>query len=203
LESTKNHWRVTKMPRSTSPLEPDAGQPLSPVSDGDARNSLQQKDGHFDRSGEHRSSFRRPGEGPALQELLRWLARSLAVMAVMSSVALLCVGATPLLDRLPTFIARASVQGWAVVKSLPLSALPLLLAGSSYLLLQAILRPRPLELLKRVMLAVAFLLWGVVQLMPASSLATELGNVVIALYVIDLGLIIWTDLQKNEPEFAR
>ena len=138
-----------------------------------------------------------------MQELLRWLARSLAVMAVLSSVALLCAGATPLLTSLPAYITKASLQGWAVVKSLPLSALPLLLAGCSYLLLQAILRPSPLELLKRVMLAIAFLLWGIVQLMPAGDLATELGNLVIALYVIDLGLIIWTELQKNEPEFVR
>ena len=52
------------------------------------------------------------------------------------------------------------------------------------------------------MLGIAFLLWGVVQLMPVSDLATELGNVVIALYVIDLGLIIWTDLEKNRPRLA-
>ena len=49
------------------------------------------------------------------------------------------------------------------------------------------MRPRPLELFKRVMLAAAFLLWGIVQLMPAGNLASELGNLVIALYVIDLG----------------
>ena len=64
------------------------------------------------------------------------------------------------------------------------------------------MRPRPLELLKRVMLAAAFLLWGIVQLMPAGNLASELGNLVIALYVIDLGLIIWTDLEKNRPQLA-
>jgi hypothetical protein len=68
--------------------------------------------------------------------------------------------------------------------------------------LQAIVRPRPLELLKRVMLAAAFLLWGIVQLMAAGNLASELGNLVIALYVIDLGLIIWTDLEKNRPRLA-
>ena len=38
--------------------------------------------------------------------------------------------------------------------------------------------------------------------MPASNLAAELGNVVIALYVVDLGLIIWTDLQRNQPRLA-
>jgi len=121
----------------------------------------------------------------------------------LSSFALLCVGATPLLTSMPAYLAKAAFRGWTVVKSLPLSALPLLLAGSSYVVLQAILRPRPLELLKRLMLGIAFLLWGVVQLMPASNLAAELGNVVIALYVLDLGLIIWTDLQKNQPRLVR
>lgn len=190
------------MPRTTSSLRFDAEQAGPPVGDQDPRRVPDEKDRRFERIDGHRSSFRRPGEGPPLQELLRWLARSLAVMAVMSSVALLCVGATPLLTSLPTYVAKESHRAWAMVKSLPLSALPLLLAGSSYLLLQTILRPRPLELLKRVMLAIAFLLWGIVQLMHASDLATELGNVVIALYVVDLGLIIWTDLQRNEPKFA-
>jgi hypothetical protein len=148
------------------------------------------------------SSFKRPGEGSALEELLRWLARSLAVMALLSSFALLCVGATPMLSSLPTYVAKAVFRGWALAKNMPLSALPLLLAGSSYLVLQAILRPRPLELLKRLMLGTAFLLWGVVQLMPASNLTAELGNVVIALYVVDLGLIIRTDLEKNQPQMA-
>ena len=191
------------MSQSTSSLRFGAQQAGAPVRDGDTPKILEQKEGHFEPNAEQRSSFRRPGEGPPLEELLRWLARSLAVMAVLSSVALLCVGATPFLTRLSAYIANASFQGWALVKNLPLSALPLLLAGSSYLLLQAILRPRPLELLKRVMLAIAFLLWGIVQLMPASGLATELGNVVIALYVLDLGLIIWTELQKDQPGFVR
>jgi hypothetical protein len=96
----------------------------------------------------------------------------------------------------------AAVRGWRSVKELPISGLPLLLAGSSYLVLQAILRPRPLELVKRVMLGIAFLLWGIVQIMHASDLAIELGNLVIALYVVDLGLIVWTDLQKDRPRLV-
>ena len=39
--------------------------------------------------------------------------------------------------------------------------------------------------------------------MPASNLAAELGNVVIALYVVDLGFIVWSELQKNAPEPVR
>jgi hypothetical protein len=107
------------------------------------------------------------------------------------------------MSSLPAYIAKAALRGWALVKNVPLSAPPLLLAGSSYLVLQAILRPRPLELLKRSMLGTAFLLWGVGQLMPASDLAADLGNVVIALYVVDLGLIVWTDLQKSQPRLLR
>jgi hypothetical protein len=141
--------------------------------------------------------MKRRGEGSLLEELLRWLVRSLALLAVVGSLALLCAGATPLLTSLATHISKAAFPGWSLVETLPLSALPLLLAGSSYVVLQAILRPRPLELLKRLMLGIAFLLWGVVQLMPVSDLAVELGNLVIALYVVDLGLIMWTDLQEN------
>jgi hypothetical protein len=107
-----------------------------------------------------------------------------------------------MLSSFPAAIATQASRAWEFLKNVPLSALPLLLAGTSYLVLQAIVRPRPLELLKRVMLAAAFLLWGIVQLMPAGNLASELGNLVIALYVLDLGLIIWTDLEKNRPRLV-
>jgi hypothetical protein len=161
-----------------------------------------QLDSKLEPAVEHLSSMKRPGEGSAVEELLRWLTRSLAILAILSSVALLCVGATPMLSSLPAVIATQASRAWELLKSAPLSALPLLLAGASYLVLQVILRPRPLELFKRVMLAAAFLLWGIVQLMPAGNLASELGNLVIALYVIDLGVIIWSDLEKNRPRLA-
>jgi hypothetical protein len=190
------------MPRSTSSLRFDTEQAGPPADTGGARITVQDKDIELEPHNSKVSSFKRPGEGSALEEILRWLARSLAVMALLSSFALLCVGATPMLSSLPTYIAKAALRGWALVMNVPLSALPLLLAGSSYLVLQAILRPRPFELLKRLMLGTAFLLWGIVQVMPANNLTTELGNVVIALYVVDLGLIIWTELERNRPRMA-
>jgi hypothetical protein len=190
------------MPRTTTSLRFDVEEG-SPVDDGGAHKPVQEKDAQFETSNGNPGSLRRPGEGPPLQEIMRWIVRSLAVMAVLSSFALLCVGATPLLSSLPTYVAKEAFLGWALIKNLPLPALPLLLAGSSYVVLQAILRPQPLELLKRLMLGIAFLLWGVVQLMPASKLTAELGNVVIALYVVDLGLIIWTELQKSQPRLVR
>jgi hypothetical protein len=47
------------------------------------------------------------------------------------------------------------------------------------------------------MLGSAFLICGLVQLMPAGSLATELGSLVIALYVFDLALIIRGNLLNS------
>jgi hypothetical protein len=190
------------MSRSTNPLrfETERGFPAE-VSDGLA--PVSEKALQFESDSNSQSSMKRPGERSAVQELLLWLTRSFAILAVVSSAALLCVGATPLLTSVPADIAKTMVHFWTAVKTLPLSALPLLLAGSSYIVLQAILRPRPLELLKRLMLGLAFLLWGVVQLMPMSDLATELGNVVIALYVVDLGLMIWTEIDKNQLGYVR
>jgi hypothetical protein len=67
-----------------------------------------------------------------------------------------------------------------------ISAAPLLLIGVSFLVVQTMRRPRWTELLKNILLAAAFLLWGIVQLMEQNALSKRLGNVVIALYVLDL-----------------
>ncbi len=146
---------------------------------------------------EQMAGSRPAARGPLLDGVVRWLARSIAALAVLSSFALMYVGATPLLGRWTTLAGGAAASGWTTLIARPLSALPLLLTGVAYVVMQAVVRPRPLELLKRLTLAFAFLLWGAVQLMPASDLATELGNIVIALYVIDLGLIVWTELQAG------
>jgi hypothetical protein len=71
-----------------------------------------------------------------------------------------------------------------------ISAAPLLLIGASLLVFQTMLRPRGSELLKNLLLAAAFLLWGIVQLMEQSALSRELGHVVIGLYVLDLAWVI-------------
>ena len=140
--------------------------------------------------------LKRPDERSALFGFGRLLTRLFAFLAVASCIAIVAVGAIPLLVS-SSDIARWTVRGWVSMKIAPISALPLLLAGASYIVLQALLRPPPWKLLKRLMLGSAFLLWGVTQLMPAGALTAELGNIVIALYVIDLGLIIRTDL-RNE-----
>ncbi len=67
-----------------------------------------------------------------------------------------------------------------------LSALPLLLAGAGFALLQIRLRPSRGTLLRRLLLAGAFLGWGIDQLLPPGRVALILGDAVIAAYVLDL-----------------
>jgi hypothetical protein len=81
------------------------------------------------------------------------------------------------------------LHGW-------LSSLPLLLAGLGYALLQ--LRPGPSRrtVLKRLLLAAAFVGWGIDQVLPPGRIAIFLGDAVIAAYVVDL---YWMSAdQKNE-----
>jgi hypothetical protein len=144
-------------------------------------------------------TLKRPGERSAPRELLRWLARSFAVTAVLSSVILILIGATPQFTAALNFLLHRESRFPVAIGGVWLSSIPLVLAGGAYILLQGILRPSPLELVKRLMLGGAFLLWGIVQLMPPGNLASELGNVVIALYVFDLALIIRIELHKNPP----
>ena len=67
-----------------------------------------------------------------------------------------------------------------------LSALPLALAGTAFALLQLRLKPDRATLLKRLLLAAAFVFWAVDQMLPAGRLATFIGDAVIAAYVVDL-----------------
>ena len=108
---------------------------------------------------------------------MRWVSAGFALVAVLSSIFLL------LLDTFPHLV---------FVKHAASSAAPLLLIGAAYISLQPMVRPRPVELLKRLLLGFAFILWGIVQLLPPSSTTAILGDIVIVLYVVDLSLIIKT-----------
>ena len=71
-----------------------------------------------------------------------------------------------------------------------LGALPLALIALTYLLYQGLRRPRAAELLKAMVLAAAFLLWAANQLWPKAPAATLLNDLAIALFVIDLFLVV-------------
>jgi len=111
-----------------------------------------------------------------LNNILRWISYFLAVLALAAGMALL-IGDAKL---------WTPPGGSAAV----ISAAPLLLVGASYLILQPILRPRGIELLKNALLAATFLLWGAIQLMSQNATSARLGNVVIALYVLDLAWVV-------------
>jgi hypothetical protein len=130
------------------------------------------------------------------QRIVGWIAGSLMVGAMLASAVLLLADAGPNLAACFKLLVVLAPRAWALLDHAPLSAMPLLLAGGSYIALQAALRPAPMELIRRLMLGSAFVLWGIVQLMPPSTLATDLGDLVIALYVFDLGLMVQAELQR-------
>ena len=79
----------------------------------------------------------------------------------------------------------------------PVSAAPLLLIGATYLGFQMLMRPKPLDLCKALIVSAAFLLWGIDQLLPTGWFATTLGDGVIVLYVIDLGWMMADRLKQQ------
>jgi hypothetical protein len=109
------------------------------------------------------------------KEILRWISYGLAVLALAASLGLI--------------IGDVGIGGLPPVQAATSSAAPLLLVGTSFLLVQPILRPRLIDLLKNVLLAATFLLWGIIQFMPQNAMSIRLGNVVIALYVVDLAWV--------------
>jgi sulfite exporter TauE/SafE len=121
---------------------------------------------------------------PILSKILRWISYGLAVLALAASIGLLIgdVG----IGTLPRLSAAAA------------TAAPLLLVGTSFLFVQPVIRPRLVELLKNVLLAATFLLWGIIQLMPQNAMSMRLGNVVIALYVLDLAWMTLGTVNSQE-----
>lgn len=79
----------------------------------------------------------------------------------------------------------------------PVSAAPLLLIGAASLGFQALNRPKLLDLLKALIVSSAFILWGIDQLLPSGGVATTLGDVVITLYVLDLGWVMIDRLKQS------
>ncbi len=110
--------------------------------------------------------------------VIRFVALLLGLALISSGLLLLYDSVSPF----TTFLAH--------IAHAPLSAIPLLSIGIAYLLLQTILRPHIGELLKRLMVASAFIFWGIDQLLPGGLLATALGDIVIVLYIIDLAFLI-------------
>jgi hypothetical protein len=81
-----------------------------------------------------------------------------------------------------------------------LGAFSLAMIAMAYLVYQAAHRPPAREFAKAVMLSVAFLFWAGNQLWPGSRHATLLNDIAIALFVLDVFLVIvgWPPTSPDE-----
>jgi len=81
-----------------------------------------------------------------------------------------------------------------------LGALPLALIALAYLAYQAIRRPGVSELVKSILLSIAFLFWAANQFWPDKPYSTFLNDIAIGLFVLDMILVImgWPTSSPDE-----
>jgi hypothetical protein len=81
-----------------------------------------------------------------------------------------------------------------------LAAFPLAIIATAYLLYQSARRPAAKEFVKATMLAAAFLFWAANQLWPDLRQATLFNDIAIALFVLDLFLVMigWPTTSPDE-----
>jgi hypothetical protein len=81
-----------------------------------------------------------------------------------------------------------------------LAAFPLAMIAFAYLVYQAAHRPALLEVVKAILLAIAFLFWAANQLWPDLRQATLFNDVAIALFVLDVFLVMtgWPGSSPDE-----
>jgi hypothetical protein len=77
------------------------------------------------------------------------------------------------------------------------SALPLIGIGVSYALLQPTMPRTRTELLLSLAVSLAFILWGTEQFIPIPRIASQLDDVVVLLFVLDLGIVIRGRLKRD------
>ena len=115
--------------------------------------------------------------------------------------------AMPLALGVMTLISLGVLLAWDVnPKFFParahgfLAAFPLTMIAIAYLLYQSARRPSAKEFLKAMMLAVAFLFWAANQLWPDLPQATLFNDIAIALFVLDVFLVIigWPTTSPDE-----
>lgn len=81
-----------------------------------------------------------------------------------------------------------------------LAAFPLAMIAIAYLVYQAAHRPARLEVFKAILLAIAFLFWAANQFWPNLSQATLFNDIAIALFVLDVFLVMigWPATSPDE-----
>ena len=124
----------------------------------------------------YRETMRHRGWQPSAARVVRQLAIGCAGASLISGLLLLLQDVAPALT--------------ASVRHTWLAASALLLAGTACLGLASAVKERPKDCLLRLSLGSAFILWGIQQLLLERSVSVLLGDVVIVLFVVDLGGII-------------
>jgi hypothetical protein len=92
-------------------------------------------------------------------------------------------------------VKDAGMEIFAVLPPHILSALALLSIGAAFLFVQPMMYLDAAESLKNLILALTFILWGIVQLMPQGALSARLDNVVVVLFVLDLSCAVLLGLR--------
>jgi len=78
-----------------------------------------------------------------------------------------------------------------------LSSVPLIAIAVACLAVHATWKPQPFDLIKRVLLSAAFLSWAATQLAPDEAWSPVATDVAIALFVLDLALLLWGELGRR------
>jgi len=96
-----------------------------------------------------------------------------------------------------TLVSVGVLLAWDIVPRLfpekahdLLAAFPLAMIACAYLIYQAAHRPPPAEFVKAMLLAAAFLFWAANQFWPALPQATLFNDIAIALFVLDVFLVV-------------
>lgn len=113
----------------------------------------------------------------------------------------------PVILGILSLLAAAVLFAWdAFPNSFPprshdvLGAFSLAMIAIAYLAYQFAHRPAPLELVKAILLAIAFLFWAANQLWPDSRQATLYNDIAVALFVLDVFLVMigWPGTSPDE-----
>lgn len=115
-----------------------------------------------------------------------------SIPVVMAVIALASIGILMLCDINPT-IFPANAHGI-------LATFPLVMVAVAYLVYQSAHRPPPKEWFKALLLAVAFLFWALNQFWPNVLQATIFNDIAIALFALDVFLVIvgWPTTSPDE-----
>ena len=115
-----------------------------------------------------------------------------ALPVILGGVTLIAIGVLLLWDAFPGYFP-AKAHDY-------LAAFPLAMIALAYLVYQTAHRPPFRELVKAILLAIAFLFWAANQLWPDLSQATLFNDIAVALFVLDVFLVMigWPATSPDE-----